>query len=94
MSLAATDGEVFLDNYYTDSLYFILTGDVKFREGSTFGVAERVDGFNDDKRIVLTGYPRVFQNENNIRGSKITVRHNNMFIEVDDVKADVLLEDR
>jgi len=45
---------------------------------------ERLEGFTSLDRLVLTGYPKVYQEGDVIKGNKITLRINNEVVEVDD----------
>lgn len=85
-------GEIFLKNYNKKLKYFTLFDDVKIVEkivikGSyltrkAFG--EKLEGFPSHEKLVLTGYPKVFQQGDVIRGNKITLRENTEVVEVDD----------
>jgi lipopolysaccharide transport protein LptA len=85
-------GEIFLKNYNKRLKYFTLFDDVKIVEkllikGSyitrkAFG--EKLEGFPSHEKLVLTGYPKVFQQGDVIRGNKITLRENTEVVEVDD----------
>ena len=85
-------GEIFLMNYNKRLKYFTLFDDVKIIEkllikGSylnrkAFG--EKLEGYPSLEKLVLTGYPKVFQQGDVIRGNKITLRENTEVVEVDD----------
>ncbi|MFZ8932465.1 MAG: LptA/OstA family protein [Bacteriovoracaceae bacterium] len=88
----AKRGEMFLENYNKRLKYFSLYDDVRVEESllingksvlrKAFG--ERLEGFTSLDRLVLTGYPKVYQEGDVIKGNKITLRINNEVVEVDD----------
>ncbi|MDH5580271.1 MAG: hypothetical protein OEY33_00045 [Bdellovibrionales bacterium] len=88
----AKSGEMFLENYNKRLKYFSLYDDVRVEENllidgrsvlrKAFG--ERLEGFTSLDRLVLTGYPKVYQEGDVIKGNKITLRINNEVVEVDD----------
>ncbi len=94
-------GEIFLENYNKKLKYFVLYDDVKvvekvMLEGSTESFdrrafAEKLEGFMSDGLMVLTGYPKVFQQSDVIKGNKIILRENNEVVEVDDANTNFIL---
>lgn len=46
--------------------------------------AERLEGFMSENLVVLTGYPKVFQQQDVIKGNRIILRENNEVVEVED----------
>jgi len=94
-------GEIFLENYNKTLKYFVLYDDVKvvekvMLEGSTEffirrAFAEKLEGYMSDGFMVLTGYPKVFQQGDVIKGNKIILRENNEVVEVDDANTNFIL---
>ena len=85
-------GEILLENYNKKLKYFSLYDDVKVVEkvmlgGKSFqrkAFSEKLEGQMSENLIVLTGYPKVFQFKDVIKGNKIVLRENNEVVEVDD----------
>lgn len=91
--VTAHKGEIFLENQNKKLKYFALYDDIKFiekfklKDGSKVtrkAFAEKMEGIDLDREVVLTGAPRVLQGTDVIRGYKITLRENIDVIEVDD----------
>ncbi len=88
----AKRGEMFIENYNKRLKYFSLYDDVKVEEtllvdGRTVtrkAFGEKLEGFTSLEQIVLTGFPKVIQEGDLIKGNKITLRINNEVVEVDD----------
>ncbi len=96
LTATAREGQLFLENYNKKLKYFSLRSDVKLREkvvtsnGRTIirrAYAEDLEGLMKDAMIVLTGYPKVYQESDVIRGNKIILREDNSVIEVDDASS-------
>lgn len=92
----AREGYLFLENYNKKLKYFSLHSDVKVREkviGADGKViirrayAEDLEGLMKEQIIVLTGYPKVYQGGDVVRGNKIILREDNSVIEVDDASS-------
>lgn len=91
------NAELFFQNYNKSLKYFVLNDDVKVTETlrTPEGVVERrsfsesLEGFGSDKKMVLSGAPRVEQGKDIIKGYRITIRENAELIEVDDAMSDV-----
>ena len=85
-------GEIFLKNYNKKLKYFVLYDDVKVTEKVKLkkrwikreAFAEKLEGIVSEGEYVLTGYPRVFQEGDVIKGYRIILRENNEVLEVDD----------
>jgi lipopolysaccharide export system protein LptC len=85
-------GEIHLENYNKKLKYFVLYDDVKvnekvmldgkFYERKAFG--EKLEGVQGEGKIILTGFPKVYQFNDVIKGNKIVLRENNEVVEVDD----------
>lgn len=87
--------EIFLENYNKRIRYYILKNDVKVLEkviskknnGTVFqryAVCEKLEGIMSEKKMILTGYPKVIQGKDIIKGNIITLYENNEVVEVDD----------
>lgn len=94
-------GEIFLENYNKKLKYYVLYDDVKVMEkvkaeGNRIldrrAYAEKLEGIISEELIILTGYPKVFQNDDLIKGNKIILRENNEVVEVDDASANFYIE--
>ena len=92
-------GEIFLKNYNKKLKYFVLYDDVKVIEKVKVGkklikrkaFAEKLEGIMSKDKYVLTGYPRVFQDGDVIKGYRIILRENNEVVEVDDSNINFIL---
>lgn len=96
-------GEIFLENYNKKLKYFVLYDDVKVVEKvelekdgrvSSFerrAFGEKLEGIMSENKIILTGYPKVFQQKDVITGNKIVLRENNEIVEVDDANTNFIL---
>jgi lipopolysaccharide export system protein LptA len=53
----------------------VATGNVYFEQGQRAGVAERADYFESEQKLVLTGNPRIWDNQdaNELAGDEIVV---------------------
>ncbi len=92
----ALNGVIFLDNYTSKLKYFILNDDVRLTERLTLnksegekviyrqGMGEKLEGNLADGTFVLTGYPKVIQEGDIIKGNRIMLRDRTDVIEVDD----------
>lgn len=96
----ATRGEVFLENYNKKLKYYALYDDVKLQEkflneGKPLlrkAFSEKLEGIMSEKKIILTGLPKVFQGRDVIKGNKITIRESIETVEVDDANTNIVLE--
>lgn len=91
------NAELYFQNYNKSLKYFVINDDVKVTETlrSPQGVMQRrsfsesLEGFGGEKKMVLSGAPRVEQGKDVIKGYRITIRENAELIEVDDAMSDV-----
>ncbi|MFA5583970.1 MAG: LptA/OstA family protein [Bacteriovoracaceae bacterium] len=91
------NAELFFQNYNKNLKYFVLNDDVKVTETlrTPEGIVQRrsfsesLEGFGSEKKMVLSGAPRVEQGKDVIKGYRITIRENAELIEVDDAMSDV-----
>jgi len=94
-------GEIFLENYNKKLKYYELFDDVKLEEfvptakGRVLrkGFAEHLEGHMAEDKLILTGYPKVYQDNDVIKGNKITVRPKSSIVEVDDAAGEFRLEE-
>jgi lipopolysaccharide export system protein LptA len=95
-------GEIFLQNYNKKLKYFVLYDDVKVVEqvllsGQTpmkrRSYSEKLEGLMTQSKAVLTGYPKVYQQNDVIKGSKIILRENTEVIEVIDANTNILIKE-
>jgi LPS export ABC transporter protein LptC len=98
----ARSGEIYLENYNKKLKYFVLNDDVKVTEKVMLGgesyfrkaFAEKLEGIMSESKIVLTGYPKVYQKKDVIKGNRITLRQNIEVVEVDDASTNFLLKSK
>lgn len=99
----ANRGEVFLENYNKRLKYYALYDDVRLQERLVNprnkdkplirkAFAEKLEGLISDKKIILTGLPKVFQEQDVIKGNRIIIRENIETVEVDDANTNITLE--
>lgn len=92
-------GEIYLENYNKKLKYFVLNDDVKLEEkvvlgGSSYirkAYAEKLEGVTAEDKIILTGFPKVYQQSDVIKGNRIILRENNEVVEVDDANTNIIL---
>jgi lipopolysaccharide export system protein LptA len=92
-------GEIFLENYNKKLKYYALYDDVKVVERIRLGgiiqerkaFAEKLEGLMSENLVVLTGYPKVFQGQDVIKGNRIVLRENNEVVEVEDANTNFIL---
>lgn len=95
----ANHGEVFLENYNKKLKYYALYDDVKLEERLVTNgkpmlrkaFSEKLEGLMSEKKIILTGLPKVFQERDVIKGNKIIIRENVETVEVDDANTNIIL---
>jgi lipopolysaccharide export system protein LptA len=96
----AQSGDIFLENYNKSLKYFVLNDDVKVKERLILkgrkvvrkAFSERLEGFPGKSQVILTGYPKVFQEEDTIVGNKIILRWNNEVLEIIDANSNMKLK--
>lgn len=99
LTASSRRGEIFLENYNKKLKYFALYDDVKLREkviakGERLerkAFAEKLEGVMSEDRIILTGFPKVLQRGDIIKGNRITLRENNEVVEVEDANTNFKL---
>ena len=55
-------------------------------------VSEQLEGIVSEDKYILTGYPKVFQDKDILKGNKIVLRENNEIIEVDNANTSFILK--
>lgn len=94
-------GEIFLENYNKKLKYYALYDDIRLSEKLIYpegrivtrkAFAEKLEGIMSEDKIILTGYPKVFQEKDVIKGNRIVLRENNEIIEVDDANTNIILK--
>jgi lipopolysaccharide export system protein LptA len=101
-NLTATSrrGEIFLENYSKKLKYFALYDDVKVTEKVMLdgkfirrkAFSEKLEGLPSEEKVVLTGYPKVYQLSDVIKGNRIVLRENTEVVEVDDANTKFKVE--
>lgn len=94
-------GEIFLENYNKKLKYFVLYDDVKVVEKvmienkpvKRLAFAEKLEGMMSESKAILTGYPRVYQQKDVIKGNQIILRENTEVIEVIDANTNILIKE-
>ncbi len=100
LQLEAGSGQLFIENYNKKLKYYALNDDVRLEESISKGsrpmvrkaMSEKLEGFLSEKKIVLTGLPKVFQDKDVIKGNKITLRENNETVEVEDANTNITIQ--
>lgn len=103
LDASANRGEVFLENYNKRLKYYALYDDVRLQEKLINpknkdvplirkAFAEKLEGLISDKKIILTGLPKVFQQKDVIKGNRIIIKENVETVEVDDANTNITLE--
>ncbi len=101
VTATADKGEIYLDNYNKSLKYFLLNDDVLIEESFQLpdgtaierkAVSEQLEGIVSEDKYILTGYPKVFQDKDILKGNKIVLRENNEIIEVDNANTSFILK--
>ena len=87
----------FLENYNNTLKYFALYDDVKVKEVLNLqgrevirkAFSEQLEGFPGKSKVILTGYPKVIQEDDTIVGNKIILRWNNEVLEIIDANSNL-----
>jgi len=102
LEASANRGDIFLENYNKRLKYYALYDDVRLQErltryGKPFlrkAFSEKLEGLMSEKRMILTGLPKVFQDKDVIKGNRIIIRENVETVEVDDANTSIILENK
>ena len=100
LDASSNQGTLFLENYNKKLKYYSLSDDVRLQETITLkgkplmrkAFAEKLEGIISEKKIILTGLPKVFQEKDVIKGNRITIRENIETVEIDDANTNITLE--
>ena len=100
LDASSNQGSVFLENYNKRLKYYSLSDDVRLQETLLINdkkiqrkaFSEKLEGLISEKKIILTGLPKVFQGKDVIKGNRITIRENIETVEVDDANTNITLE--
>lgn len=93
-------GEIFLENYNKKLKYYALSDDVRLREEIPLNgkkierkaFAEKLEGWMNEKKVILTGFPKVIQDKDIIKGNRIVLRENSESVEIDDANSSLILK--
>lgn len=93
-------GEIFLENYNKKLKYYSLSDDVRLREFlqgrekkfERKAFAEKLEGWMNERKVVLTGFPKVIQEKDIIKGNRIVLRENSESVEIDDANSSLILK--
>ena len=93
-------GEIFLENYNKKLKYYSLSDDVRLREEfqgrekliERKAFAEKLEGWMNERKVVLTGFPKVIQDKDIIKGNRIVLRENSESVEIDDANSSLILK--
>lgn len=96
----ANSGEIFLENYNKKLKYYALSDDVRLREEfkgkekpfERKAFAEKLEGWMNERKVILTGFPKVIQEKDIIKGNRITLRENSESVEIDDANSSLILK--
>ncbi len=100
LNASSRRGEIFLENYNKKVQYYALYDDVKLNElivqdGKKItrkAFSEKLEGLPSEDRVILTGYPKVYQLNDVIKGNKIVLRQSTEVVEVDDANTKFKVE--
>jgi lipopolysaccharide export system protein LptA len=100
LDASSNQGTLFLENYNKKLKYYSLSDDVKLQETLSLNgkpvmrkaFAEKLEGIISEKKVILTGLPKVFQEKDVIKGNRITIRENIETVEIDDANTNITLE--
>lgn len=100
LDASSNQGTVFLENYNKRLKYYSLSDDVRLRESLLLdgkpvmrkAFSEKLEGLISEKKIILTGLPKVFQGKDVIKGNRIIIRENIETVEIDDANTNITLE--
>jgi lipopolysaccharide export system protein LptA len=100
LEAASNLGSVYLENYNKKLKYYSLSDDVRLQETLSINgkpmvrkaFSEKLEGLISERKVVLTGLPKVFQQKDVIKGNRITIRENIETVEVDDANTNITLE--
>ena len=96
---SAQKGEIHLSHYNKKLKYYALSDDISIveqfkKDGKPMirrAYGEKLEGYPKDRKIVLSGSPRLIQGENIINASRITFFEDTDTVEIDDPAAQLKL---
>lgn len=106
VTATARQGEIYLENYNKKLKYFLLYDDVVVKEKVVVqqpegprefvrrALSERLEGITSEEVLILTGYPKVYQMDDVIRGNRIILRRDSELIEVEDANTQFFMKNR
>jgi lipopolysaccharide export system protein LptA len=100
LAASSNQGTLYLENYNKKLKYYSLSDDVRLEENLVMGgkpivrkaFSEKLEGLISEKKVILTGLPKVFQGRDVIKGNRIIIRENIETVEVDDANTNITLE--
>ena len=93
---------IWLKNYHRGVKYFVLFDDVRLLEKLKLvngeeiirkAFSEKVEGFPLERKLVLSGYPKVLQGRDVIKGNQVIIREENEIVEILNTNSKFYLED-
>jgi lipopolysaccharide transport protein LptA len=100
LKIYAQKSEIFLQNLNKKLKYYVFSDDVIVeqrvfdeklgREITRKAFSEKLEGFENGKKVVLTGAPKVIQGADVIKGTKIVLREQASLVEVDNSKSSII----
>lgn len=97
----ANSAEIYLENYNKKLKYYQLLDDIRLKEWvvkptgeklTRKAFAEKMEGYESQRKIILSGAPRVLQGRDIIKGTKIVLREDVELVEVEDSSTSIQLE--
>ena len=96
LEIQARRGEIYLANRNKKLKYYVLSDDVRLKETGAGpgreGYGEKLEGYVKERKLVLSGSPRVVQKRNVIRGRLITLYEDTDVVQVDDSATTLIME--
>ena len=96
-------GNIWLNNQTSRVKYFSMSDDVKLRDEfvNTHGeiikrnsFSEKVEGFSDEEKLILSGFPQVEQEGDIIKGNQMIIREDQEMIEIINTNSQFRLKNR
>lgn len=94
------NGNIIMGNFNKKLKYLTMTDDVRISEYVHSGgekilreaYAEKLEMFAKEKKVVLTGYPKVVQGSSRIKGNRIILREDIEVVEVENVNTNITIK--
>ncbi len=96
-------GNIWLNNQTSRVKYFSMSDDVKLRDefvnaqGKVIkrnSFSEKVEGFSDEEKLILSGFPQVEQEGDIIKGNQMIIREDQEMIEIINTNSQFRLKNR